>query len=652
MRRLEHIISRRSGDTKIVLMWSKTVCERCHAERIAQQPCPECGKDPAPHETQSDLNRRQRIVGQFWDGRLDPTEKSIVLDEVPSMIDAANDAMQRTLAAASRGGDDASDLIDAFSTFDSLIATLEQGTLRPRVNEQRSLLRVLLRLREGWETFLGTLTARTPIDAQRQRDLAQHQLDLATGEFEAISDRSTLTGALQEAGSAAGMALLGLDARDLAGGQQRFADIDSALRSRYGYPEISAGFSAQAHLVMTLVALYFDMERFREVFDSLTRQLEQNAGLPAVLASPEWQAEYGRASAVTSAAVRAVGDTDGVPPLVIVDRLMSIVPRCRDGILRLGLATIDASDGDGIEMALNRNVGKGFASADPSLHLDETLKFFRDAAAHQNYRVDGDVVIVKNGKNVQMYSPGEFLDNVLSVLEVALAFNLSLLLALAKNDIDADVVEYLGAEDLRDIVGYISGLSGITEPVVRVDDSTLIVRGKGEMPDPIPYIGAIASVVGVWANSARIAVTNDSNTSELECSLARYQELRPGASAGLADTLVDMARVVAVTTIDGRCIWADEDWKSAAIFVFRELETEGRARVVRRLLSIRDSVNEVGSVGAAELCAELIRQARENGMDEMRPAMLSPINVQSFAIRSHLDRGLRTNSFSKHKRSR
>lgn len=631
------VISKRRDQLGMSLKWSQKVCERCHADRVAQQPCPECGKKPAPHETQSDLDRRRRAATLFHAGRRAPTVETVSLDDVPGLADEANQAVQRALARVSRAGEDATDLITAFHQFDSLIATLEQPPLRPRVNEQRSMLRSLLRLGWGWDELLEALTAATPDVAQRLQLSAQSHLDAGVREFDEYLELSKVSDAFQNSGGAVALALLGLDAYGFAGGTQRFADIDAALRSWYGYADLGAGFGAQVHLITTLAALYFDVARFQAVVETLTTRLEENPDLPAVLASAQWQEEYGRSAAVGGAAARALDETNGLPPLAVVDRLIGIVPRLRDGILRLGLATAQASDGDGLRRKLHGSVGALFAKADPALHLDETMKLLRDGAAHQDFWVENDNVVVTHKGVEHSYSPTEFLDKVLSVVEVALAFNLALLLALAKRGTQLDIVNHIGLEDFREIVSYLSGLIGLTTPNVQVEDSTVVVRASGAVPEPVPYFGAISAVAGRWASSALLIVDDPDGVTRVSCTLTRYVALNVDGALQASDVLVGMASVAAVTTIDGRCIWGEDRWKSIAFAVYTEIEDVGVPETIGRLRRVRGYIHEVGLADAAEFCTELIKRVRLG--DEVDPPSrsIAPIPVQTIAARQLLE---------------
>jgi hypothetical protein len=559
------------------------------------------------------------------------------LTDVSRRAVEASEGVQRALAVVSRGGEEASGLIDAFWELDSLIEGLGRPALRPRVNEQRAKLRSLQRLRDGWEEFLGIMTAVTPEEAQRLRDAGQSHIDAAAWELDQYSELMPLYDAFQNSGSAVALALLGLDARAIAGGAQRFAGIDAALRSHYGYPDLGAGFGVQAHLITTVAALYLDIERFQVIVETLSRQLDDNPEISTLLSSSEWQEEYARSAAVMGGAVRVLDEMTGLPPLMVVDRFLAVVPRCRDGILRLGLATVKAANGSELLKELHGSVGGLFAKAQPNLHLDDTLKILRDGAAHQDFTVENEHVVVRHKGALHRYAPEEFLDRVLSVIEVALAFNLALLLASARCGVQASIMSHLGADDLRDIVSYLSGLVGLEGPVVRLENRTIFVHAVGTAPEPVPYFGAISAVAGRWASAVNLKLTNGDEVTGMSCALSRYVALQNRGAVEVQDVLVDMAGVAAVTTINGRCLWQTDQWKAIAYAVRKELDDVGLAETIKRLRRLRGYIQEVGISEAVEFCTDLIRSTRTGGEQPSPGFAVRPMPVQALATRRLLD---------------
>lgn len=597
----------------ITLKFATISCDRCGGVRLMSQPCPECGQQPRPHETQPDLERRRRLLAEFKSA---PPSDRVALDtsfedtvaEVPALIKNVTKALAR-VAQTSRS---ATELTVAFAELDSRVSYWSQRQPRPNTNRGRSLGRSLHLLRGGLAVFAEALGQPTMLDAQAKETEGQRLIDAATEEI----------GTLQEVGESelllaapGGLGPVGVSARAAAGGDEALASLDEQLQRIAGRDEVARplGLGLNLHLFRQLMLALLDLEECL----SVAAAAEENMGdLSPVCEDPRWQARHGVVTAQFSSAAFNLSRIDDSNDLEAVAAALQLVMQCRDGVIRHCLATLLATDAGEFHDLVRQGTGhviKMAAARYPQLRLNDNLsQDLRHAAAHYDYDVVDDVFVTHaHGTEVRL-PIDEFLDHVLGYLQTSVSLLVALLSATAVQGLELEIPRHTPERDLLAAMSILVGFIGFSEASVVRNGHTLMIRGTGDVSQLSTAAAGIATMTPEGVDWIRGMTTDsDGATHSWEAPAAAFREYLTRAPAlSETDDLLALARVMSAVSIDSAPAWNEDMWAGVAMLVFNQTERWTIRERVLRLREVRDLARKNDRPAVVETLTAILQAVR------------------------------------------
>lgn len=606
-------MSRSKRARAISLQFTAKDCSRCGGQRLAGSECPQCGETPAPHEIQLDLDRRRRVVQAFTQGRDAAMLSPTAVASVDSLLEAM-ESVQRAVASISRSGSEPDVLLAAFAELDSAVAAWNQPQPRPGRNRARAIGRGARLLQQGWLLFVEALAAPTILDAQELAQRGQELLDEADSALEILREGERFE-RLAEAGDLRKVfAALGADAAQLIGEPETLTALDRKLAKIYGRDPLPTGAGVQLHLYRYIAVASLDIEVFGEIARE-TETIALNGPVVAeICRTAPWQREHDRVTALLSAAGQGVihsQQEDGTD-LEVVKALLEVVVTCRDGIIRHVLATLRAgSEAEYVRLVRGSAGGLIKTSVDRfhGLHLDDGLSpAVRNAGAHLDFDIDDDGLVLISGDR---FSAEEVLDKVLAYLEVAMGMAMGLSLALGQLNVDIASSRHSSRRDREAAINLFLGTIGVTN--IEVEHADGIVRVAGSTTRDLDWMSTIAGLTPILEPSVR-AVVGTFEVGEdrvaLEANLSAYRNFA-SRHRDEDDLMVDVAEVVAATTVSGASLWSAQQWVVAAAKASEEVDGETLANRVRRIRRFREYARAVGMVEAVAFCSSVLDVIRK-----------------------------------------
>lgn len=553
---------------KMELQWSKRTCDRCGGDRLAKRPCPECGARPRAYEIQPDLDRRRRLVQDFRAGR-----RSVVPVARPEDVQAdfvlACGGVFSALAAASRGGYDASELWDAFERLDQLEANMSIPELRPHLNRGRALLSAIRMLGEGMERFLDALAAEDIDEAQRLEASGQAMIESAVAELEP-NRHELLKRSVEE-----GMSPLEAMGRDHAGmlGVGSLQDLQQRVVRVTGLP----GQDFSLHLAiegLDIAAASLDRERYLRLSEAASTLLEGREeilddadvleGVQVALLLTEAR------QATLLAAIEAEEDD-----LTLTGLALDLVKTVRERGLRAVLVPLVAAAlCDSIERVGDMGSGSLLKRASahiPELELDGLDRLLRDSAAHEDYHVENGLIVLDQGR-VRL-TPDELLDRVLEVWEFFTGMARGLFISAARAGMPLPEVDRLPPRVQFELVRYFTGLHGLGHVNFEIQGRVAALSGVGMVHSWPGLVAALSPLISeeVLTLEGRFEDSNGDviyGCAELEAYRALSSE-RP-EQPGCCAQLLKFLPVFASTRYEDTSPIDAQEWLSVAVHVVCE----------------------------------------------------------------------------------
>jgi len=598
-------MSRSKQARKISLQFSVKDCSRCGGQRLKGSACPDCGELAEPHEIQLDLDRRRRVVRAFKQARVvvaaphrsSATEKDLL---------EALASVQRAVASISRSGSKPDVLLAAFAELDSAVAAWNQPQPRPGRNRARAIGRGARLLQQGWLLFVEALAAPTILDAQELAQRGQALLDEAASALDILKEGERFE-RLGEAGDLRKVfAALGADAARLIGEPETLTALDSKLSQIYGRDPSPTGAGVQLHLYRYIAVTSLDLEIFGEIARETETIALNGPAVAEICRTAPWQREHDRVTALLSAAGQGVlhsQQEDGTD-LEVVKALLEVVVTCRDGIIRHVLATLRSRSEAEYRRLIRISAGgliNTSANQFHGLHLDDGLSpAVRNAGAHLDFDIDDEGLVLIGGERFRAEA---LLDRVLAYLEVAMGMAMGLSLALGQLNVDIASSRHSSRRDREAAINLFLGTIGVTN--IEVEHSDDVLRVAGSATRDLDWMSTIAGLTPILKPSVaavigKIAVGEDRVL--LEANLSAYRNFA-SRHRNEDDLMVDLAEVVAATTVSGASLWSAQQWVVAAAKASEEVDGETLANRVRRIRRLREYAQGVGMVEAVTFCS-------------------------------------------------
>lgn len=598
-------------------------CDRCSGDRLAMQPCPECGARPQAHETQPKVEHRARIVQEFHEKRHPGVLGVAHLDTYGREIKDATNGVISALAVASRDDTTAKRILSAFRVIDGLNATWNQPLPRPNRNRGRTIGRSLSSVVHGLEYFVEALGAPTMLVAQTLQKDGQKLLDEGHRIFSELDEIDRFDELTEKLPVTQIMSALGTDAVSLVGEHGKgLSDMDARLQKLYGRSEsIGAGIGLQLHMARYLATTILDAEQCHRIASEMEAILLARPSTRSLCETTSWQNEHGRVTALLSASTHMAGQSaeNDATDLESVNAWMDIVIKCRDGLIRHGLATIGADTEEQYKKCIRMSAGnliKSAADKYPLLGLNDGLSpILRNAAAHLDYDVT-DAGFSTSVQGTPLYlTAEEFADQVLAYLEVAIGLVFGLNTAVASLGLEIDLPRHMAKRDRDSIVGFLLGASGLKEIEISYAASTLQIEAKGST---INWLSALASVFGIIEPRIELAtarIQNPQGDMHYQTALSPYREFFEESSEEFSDRSLALAGVAAGTTVNGRSIWSEAEWINAAAAILIARPDDTTTSRVQRIKRFLQYVPAVQFPELAAQCKDLLAAVRNSTSD-------------------------------------
>ena len=525
--------------------------------------------------------------------------------------------VQHALARVAKAGNSAEPLLSAFKRLDGLVATWSQPVPRPERNRGRAIGRSIARLSDGLGLFVEALTAPTMLVAQELERRGQDLIDQGACElanldeinrFERISELKT---APEMFGA------LGLDARGGARADDASIEtIDDRLLRAYGLTAAETpAFGLQRHALRYVMVTCLDAEQCEAIAMAMESQLLAAPFTEELVKSPAWQNEYARVISLLSAALYAAGQSD-TTDLETISAWMDVVVKCRDGIIRHCLATLDATSVEEFRKRIRASAGgliKDCAQRYPALGLNEGLSAtIRNAAAHLDYDVNEAGCVVTGDKAL---APEKFLDQVLSYLEVAVSLTLGCATVLARLGVDIASSRHLSRRDLDAALHVVLGVFGLSRPTITHGGGALRIEAEGSDVHWMTLAAALSGFMEGTVEVVQATLRNESGKRTLyQAELSAYRTFTSrtvSTDPGFAQLVTDFAHLVSATTVDGASFWSGDQWAGASLEIVKEQLGDTLAAHVRRIRRFRGYAEKAGMAEVAANCTAILAAVRQ-----------------------------------------
>lgn len=570
------------------LSWVKLPCDRCGGERIAKRPCPECGARPAPHETQPDLDRRRRILDDLHAGRR-PATPNTRPDDVAAATTAALNLAQTALAAVASKGQDASQLLEAFAVIDQLEADTSIPLLRPHLNTGRRMHRSFVKAREGIELFAESLGASSLDEAQHAAAAGQALIDSGLDELEPT--RHDVMSEQVDAGIPL-LETLGAAHADPTS-SATFTQLGGRVAQATGLPEGDIG------LQITIEGLdvstsSLDRQRVLRLSGVAEKVLARK---PDVLDDTDLRDELLAALLQVDARGAALNNAveGGETDLTLVSTALALVTTVRERGLKIVVMPLVTALGEvSLENLRRKKTGAVLRLAQrliPELELSELDRTLRDGGAHEDFRIDGNVIIFNRG--TLRLTAEEVADRVLAVTEYFTGIVRGVLVTMAKTGRTLPEPSQLPPRLRLEVIRYLLSVQGVTEPQLQNEGDRAALEAVGEVFSWPTLVAAITPLLPPETDTLEATLrTSTGSTHHGRAHLEAYRTFAtrdPEEQPYCCSNMLACMPVFAATRYDGQNPLDDDGWLGAAVHLVSEhMKDESLLERLRRGRRARD----------------------------------------------------------------
>jgi hypothetical protein len=439
------------------LSYRQIECGRCGEKRVVGISCPTCGEAPDEREVDPDRQARQKAAASALE-ELDHERQVVPVAPGPEPLgffDRLRELAESFLASLMEAAGDPRHADRLIAAVKALLEAQGEAAaaprLRPWIAVWRAIDEILERLRSVARRYLVALTADAPLEAQREARLAQAELDAAADPAAFLGNQMERWSEIEQAATfeqglvvSAEHAFSQTGAGDLLAFDRAGDEIFKRITGRTGCP---TGLGFGLNLIAQQAQGPFDDARFWQVAtDTYALVAADQHWLADLVADESWVEDFNRAmvtawdtavlnEGMTAAvrherqAVRALLDLpEGLvegPGKVFAATLLAAAKGRNYGLYRR------QSAGGLIEAALyQQGVADMFLGLDPAI---------RRASAHQEFRLDGDdVVLMNRGLDAERLSREELIDRALAAVESVNGIGLGMVCAAVVGGFDPD----------------------------------------------------------------------------------------------------------------------------------------------------------------------------------------------------------------------
>lgn len=598
---------------------SKTMgCERCGEQRQVAHACPSCGARPERHEVDYIVEARQRRIAQAREcGPCFSAVEPLDVDTLIPDISAGVFDMLRALATLL----DQRTSIDSFhrkyQKFQMLCARSHLLLPRPHRNQGRAAAALLDAVSMTVEATLDAAACADMGQAQRLAFQAQRHTDDAALLWEEIAP-SRQAWDLQQ------LNLLGQDER-----QEASDFLDTIARIDAHAPAVHGPHTNGSGLIAEINYAAADAFLDRQNFDILLEEalsIVDRAEVAQIAADPEWVHQHQLASTRAAGDMAKLDRTLNAPDVTeaeCLDALMDFVDDLHEVRVRYVLAALfkiygnampPGGRGEGVSGAgslLNKA-----ASTWPSLGINSTFSSeARNIAAHRDYHLDGGTVVLSSrlDPTASRFSIDVFIDTVLGQLEVVLALETALEIALARQG--CSIPPSPATSRIVREAGLTLGLSvaGLTQPRFVWGDGYLHITALGNSAEFHPLVAGLTNMLPDEVTVLLIDCTGHEVIADLKA-------FRAFQARGQLSTYEDAMATIATCAsmrIDGTSPYPDpdSDWAGFVYWVGATARPQGLATLVREVKRAQRICELADARDGCRACEELLIAARSGALD-------------------------------------
>ncbi len=623
----------------MTLGFQQIKCGRCSAARIRGLPCPDCGVEPDPREVDSQFTRRRAMIEaavkmaalQEQDS-IDVTAvwlwQSSFFADVAAWISRSLDAFRKVTL----GTDDAvQDLAKAIADLAALRRIAANSARRRPFLALLTYVDAILQSAASMEReYIATLTAPTPLQAQRHADRAQEFLDEVVdhgSELSALLDDWARFDDLETVAELVG-ALLSLAMRDL--GTESLLDFAQVAKARVDTltaSDMAMELGIDHSVSDTTARLYLDRARFNELIKSsysLFSDADQDV-IRTLAESPSFMTDMESATLDTFDAMRAVGailENADVPRQVLraaVDLASSLLEgpgQFVSAALLFGLEyktrPYEALRGDNATELVRKIQGLPDEISTFARGLDVDL---RTAKAHSSVRYGDEGTVTTDTKSggIKTVNSDDLIDGIYEAVESLFGCLLGLRCALSGFGLPVGGVKHLSSIGISPVESlHIVGSSLIGPEVgfsADVDGATLTVV-LSRLPG-VNLLTLMAGLVPYLPDEIEDGVIIINGVDDQLVFAGPVTEFRVKTSG--FDNLLQTVRISrSWTDAEGTSVMSDGALNKWIAVSAMQLAVSGYPECMTPLRALRSFVAEQGYEDIAEVLTGLLRYVRLN----------------------------------------
>lgn len=600
------------GRARSYISFKVTDCDSCHEQRQVAQPCPSCGAKPKRHEVDYAVQARQRRIAQLGPAApVPPDIAPLVVDSILEDVTSGVLAMHAALGKVVDQHTPIERFQQARSDFDTLRARAHLPLPRPHRNQGRAAAAHLDAAHRCLEATLAAATSPDIAQAQKLQVEAQRHLDEA----------SALVARLSPASETVELQAMDILTRNPEGKPANFMEtinhIDAQTPALHGPHANGSGMIA---LVNQLAA---DALLDREHFDVLLHEALQIVDKPEVADianDPEWIHQHQLATTRAAGDMAKLSRTLTAPDATeaeCLDALMDFVDDLREVRLRYVLAALLKVDGHPLPPG---GRGEGVSGAGdlikkakrwPGLDLENALDSdMRNIAAHRDYHLDGSDVVLDSRLNLAAtrHSLADFIDMVLAQLELVLALETALEMALTRHGHTIPNSPQTNTLVRETALSFGLAAAGLTNAHFQWLEDHLTITAHGTTAKFHPLVAGLTTALPDHVNTLTINCDDHEVTADITAFRASQSESQLST---YENALASMAACAAMR-INGEavCPIPDGNWTTFVSWVAETAQLHGLAHQVREVKRAQAICERAESEAGIEACHNLIQAAR------------------------------------------
>lgn len=603
-------------------------CERCQDRRPVARPCPTCGARPKHHEVDYEVQARQRRINRARACAPVPDQlEPLDIDSLVTDLGMGTMAILKALSKVLEKHASVERFQHALEEFHTLQARSQLPLPRPHRNRGRAAAAMLDAVSQTVETTLDAAACDDIAQAQTLQIRAQHHLDTAAALWKDIAP------------SEDPWDLNRLGLTPTAQGAEPTNFLDTIGRIDAHTPAVHGPHARGSGLIAALnyatADTYLDRQQFDALLDESLRVLDR-PNVAKIAQDPEWvhqhQLTATRAAGDTAKMNRTLNDPD-VTDAECLDALMDFVDDLREVRLRYILAALLKVDGGAIPPG---GRGKGVSGAGdlikkanakwPGLDLDRTLgSAGRNIAAHRDYHLEKDYVVLTSTLDPEAIrmSFDEFLDAVLAQLELVMALETALEMALARHDCQIPASPDTNKTVREAALTLALTVAGLTEPQFTYTDDHLQITASGTSTKFQPLVAGLTNLIPNNINFLSIDCNDHHVTADVNAFRTFHTR---GELDGYEDAMATIMTCASMR-IDGLAPYPDpdSDWPRFVYWVAATARPNGLGALAREVRRAQTICELADSHEGIDTCQLVLQAARGGAFDAQDlPVALRP----------------------------